>query len=258
MKKPFLMTGALLAVTAGVAEAQVSFQYHRESRRRSLTITYGYPGYGAGYGYSYGPGIVGRIGGGTFRFTSVHPWSVGPYAGYSVYPYGGGAFVGAPGYSYYSGYPSCAFTDYVPVHRPPQGAAARVQGPPADRGVEGGRRRFRLADYRGAVDEFRSAVVADPEDAVAKVYFALALAVTGDPRNADKALRSGVERAVPAKIDLNGLFRDQKERTRVLASLAGVSGEGALTAAYGHALAGDASRLRQLAGKDSVARRLLD
>jgi hypothetical protein len=53
------------------------------------------------------------------------------------------------------------------------------------------------------------------------------------------------------------LFRDDKERVRVIVMLAKVGSEGGLAAAYALSLAGEPVRLKQLAEKDPVARQLL-
>jgi tetratricopeptide (TPR) repeat protein len=128
----------------------------------------------------------------------------------------------------------------------------------SSRELEEGRRRFHAGDYRGAVDSFRSAVAAYPEDPAAQAWFAVGLVALGEGRNADKALRSAAAGGlVSGTLSLEGLFRDDKERVRVIVALAKVVGDGGLAAAYALALSGEPARLKQLAEKDPVARQLL-
>ncbi|HEV3025933.1 MAG TPA: hypothetical protein VG457_00085, partial [Planctomycetota bacterium] len=111
---------------------------------------------------------------------------------------------------------------------------------------------------RGAVDAFRQAVVAHTENPLAQAYFALGLVVIGDGKNADKALRLATERGSFGKIELRTMFKDVKERDRVLGVLGRISGDGLLTAAWAQSLAADTDRLKELAQKDPIAKTLLE
>jgi hypothetical protein len=58
-------------------------------------------------------------------------------------------------------------------------------------------------------------------------------------------------------VSLDGLFHDDKERVRLIVTLAKVGAEGSLTAAYALSLSGEPVKLKQLAEKDPAARLLL-
>lgn len=270
--KKCLLSGAFLVLMAVAAQAQVTFQYNRQTSNSSLTITYssGYY-YGYGGGSSFGPGLVGNFGGGTFAFGVRHvfPSDFG-YGGYA-YGYGfPGTYV--PG-SYYAGgglysygtppglYGGRGFVRRTPVSDYYPGPLRA--GPVTERGsefasareIEEGKRRFRAADYRGAVDEFRAAVTAHTENPLAQAYFGLALAVAGDHKNADKALRGAAEHVGTGKIDFKAMFRDDKERSRVQGALSKAP-DGSLGAAWALSLLGEPDRLKKLAEKDVAARNL--
>jgi len=246
-----------------LALAPLSAFAQSQSGTGSWNPGYGY-GYGTGTGYAYSPASGYSWYGGTrfCRGAVLYPaWGLGYGSGYGYslgYGYGG-----LPG-----GYPGYWGRDWL-YNRPY--ASASISGPwspsPAmDRspqlesalGIEEGSRHFRSGDYRGALDGFRSAVAAHPESPVAQAWFAVALISVGEGRNADKALRSAAEGGLASgALSLEGMFRDDKERVRLIVALAKVGTEGGLTAAYALALAGEPVRLKQLAEKDPVARRLL-
>jgi hypothetical protein len=181
------------------------------------------------------------------------------YAGF-----GGGSLYGGMGYygSYgsrggYFGRPG-ASTDAA-------GPLART-GPVADRmaeftsarEIEEGRARLKTGDYRGAVDQFRSAVASQTENPVAQAWFAVALAIAGDGKNADKALRAAAAAGFPLdRLGLADGFRDDKERAKVTSLIDRASGDGSLAAAFALSLAGEGAKLQKLAEKDPVARQLL-
>ena len=120
------------------------------------------------------------------------------------------------------------------------------------------RRRLKAGDYRGAVDDFRSAVAAHTDSPLAQAWFAVALSIAGDGKNADKALRAAAASDVPSeRISLADGFRDERERVRVIVALARVTGEGSLAAAFALDRIGEPARLKQLADKDPAARQLL-
>jgi len=200
--------------------------------------------YGSGYGYA------GQ--GGPFAYS---------YGGPAYYsdPYGGGYYYGGGGYRYRGAFsrPYAATEVAGPVNR---------TGPVADRlpefnsarEIEEGRRRLKSGDYKGAVDDFRSAVAAHTESPLAQAWFAVALVIAGDGRNADKALRAAAAAGLPSdKLSLADAFHDEKERVRVIVALARITGEGGLAAAYALDRLGEPVRLKQLAEKDPAARQLL-
>ncbi len=265
-----ILTGALLALMAVAAEAQVRVEYDKRSRNSSLRVTwdggyysgYGF-GYGSGFGYSSGfaPGFVGSFGGGTLAFGTRHYLPYGP--GWSRYgtgfawrwPQGSYSYYSGPVYPYY--YAPYTVMDYAPPRAIVAGGPAPNPALAVAREIEEGRGKFKAGDYRGAVDAFRAAVVADISSASSQAWFALGLAAAGDFRNADKALRAAAGGAPFGEIDLKDLFKDGRERDRVLGVLGRVSGDGALAAAWVRMLAGDPAPLRKLAEKDGDAKKLL-
>ena len=271
-----ILSSTLAILMAAVAHAQVVVV--DPPKERSFVVMgprWGYSGWG-GYGvggYSYG-GYGGYSYGGYGGY-GISGFSYGsPGYGYGYYQgpvgvdglgYGYGSLYGGPGY-YYRGYG--ARSGYF--SRP--GAAADAAGPLARTGpvadrmaeftsareIEEGRARLKAGDYRGAVDEFRSAVAAHTENPIAQAWFAVALAIVGDGRNADKALRAAEAGGFPVdRLALLDGFRDEKERAKVISSLDRASGDGALAAAFALSLAGEGAKLKKLAEKDPVARRLL-
>lgn len=145
----------------------------------------------------------------------------------------------------------------APVLSPPA-MAEHPAAPEADseRLILEGLRRLKAADYRGAVDVFRSAVVESEGNSRAIAYFALGLIITSDGKNADKALREAVRLGFSERVDFSSLFRDDKEASRIKGILSGVSGDGLLVAAWAEHLGGASDRLKRLAEKDPVARHL--
>lgn len=203
-----------------------------------------------GYGTGCRPGgIIGYPG-----FGTIWPG----YGGY--YGYGAG-YGGYPGYygteGAYGGAPFGTATAAGPM-QPAQPVVDRSPQSTASREIEEGRRRFRTGEYRSAVDSFRSAVVATTDNPVAQAWFAVGLIAAGDGKNADKALRSAAASGIPAgALSMDGMFRDDKERVRMIVALAKVGSEGGFAAAYLLSLAGEPVRLKQMAEKDPLARQLL-
>ena len=108
------------------------------------------------------------------------------------------------------------------------------------------------------MDSFRAGVAAHTENPLAQAWFAVALAIAGDGKNADKALRAAAAGGVAVdRLTLADGFRDEKERVRVIVALAKTSGEGTIASAFALSLTGEGVRLKQLAEKDAVARQLL-
>ena len=249
-----LLTLALPLFLAAAAQAQtVVVETPREKRwtythsgcRPGYTIwnwggTTGYGGFSYG-GYTYYQGPVG--------------YGLDPY-GYGLY--GGVGYYG--GYGYRGGYfsrPAASADAAGPLPRTGPVADRRAEFASA-REMDEGRARLRQGDYRGAVDQFRSAVASDTENPLAQAWFAVALAIAGDGKNADKALRSAAAAGIPIdRLTLADAFRDDKERSKVTASLARMSGEGALSAAFVLSLTGDPAKLKELAAKDPIARKLV-
>jgi tetratricopeptide (TPR) repeat protein len=272
MKKAFL-AGAFLGLMAIAAEAQVIIDYTRTTRKSSLHVTYSagsYSGFGYGgyYGGLYGGGYPGAFtyyaaGSGIpvngMPMTAPYPLYPPPgafYSGYGLYSYGtpGGLYGGG---AYRSPYGMPPVTESLPMPPRPGGVADRLHELASAKQIEIGRARFRAGDYKGALDDFRAAVVADTSSGRAQAHFAIALVVTGDLRNADKALRAAAEHAPFGKVEFADLFAGEKERARVTAALGKVSGDGALAAAYALLAMGDAERLKKLSEKDPAAKKLL-
>lgn len=214
--------------------------------------------YGGGGLYGYSSGFGGLFSGGAFPNPSPYGYT-GPYGGLGYF--GSGDW----GAGRYGGFGYRGTVDH-------RRAAAEVAGPstPADpmadrmpdyaaaREIEEGRRRLKAGDYHGAVDLFRAAVSAQTQSAVAQAWFAVGLSITGDGRNADKALKAAAGGGAHLdQLTLGDGFHDDRERAKVVGTLSRVSGEGSLAAAFTMFLAGDATKLKQLAGKDATARALL-
>jgi hypothetical protein len=265
------MTSTALAVLAFLALQQDPAQ---TPAPRRVAETYGGGGYtyggayGTNYGYNYGS--VPGYGYGTGYSAPYYNWGwgTGCRPGFIVgYPGWGSCWGGYYGGGYYGGYPG--YYGGEGYHQPsypaagvagPSPAPAPRQTPEAAslREIQEGQRRFRLGDYRGAVDSFRSAVVASPDSPLAQAWFAVALIAVGESRNADKALRAASAGGLaPGALSLDGLFRDDKERVRMIVALAKVTGEGSLAASYALSIAGEPVRLKQLAEKDPAAKALL-
>lgn len=145
----------------------------------------------------------------------------------------------------------------APGNRRYPSPVAVVDESKSSRQIEEGRKRVKAGDYRGALDAFRAAVIADTEDDLAQAYFALGLILIGDGRNSDKALRSAVQAGFSGPLEVKGLWKDERERTRVLEVLGRIVGEGELTAAWTLFLLGEPVFLKRLAAKDAIARKLL-
>ncbi|MBV8881794.1 MAG: hypothetical protein JO332_17685 [Planctomycetaceae bacterium] len=249
MKQVVLVVAALASVAAPLPAQEAS---EPSSRRQPA---------GNSTGYAWSPGSPGFGGPALYGWGGpCRPGFVAGYPGVGLF-WGGYCGRGAGGYGPWNGdgYFSRPFASATaagpvltspPLDRTPQGAASRE--------LEEGRRRFREGDYAGAVDAFRSAVVASTENPALQAWFAVSLIAVGDGRNADKALRSAAASGLSVgAVAPAGLFRDDKERVRMIVALAKVGSEGGLAAAYVLSLAGEPARLKQLAEKDATARRLL-
>jgi len=249
----------IVAITLALASlAQAQDRPEASPRRYGMTGTSGTATWGGGVGSGYGTGT-----GYAWSPASGYYWGSAcnrPYYPGWGYGYGygyGGFYGGSPGYwggDWLHGSPAAAASS----SGPPAPAPARSPEAASAREEEEGCRRFRAGDYRAAVDSFRSAVAAHPGRPAAQAWFAVGLVTLGEGRNADKALRSAVTDGLqPGALTLDGFFRDDKERVRVIVMLAKVGSEGGLAAAYALSLAGEPVRLKQLAEKDPVARQLL-
>jgi hypothetical protein len=274
--KTSILSVAFAVALAAAAQAQVTVEYERRSRNSHLTLTYSS---GLGYGYNYGGyGGYGGFGGyGGYGGWGSSYYGGGSYPGYfwsdgpSYYSYGGstyynGPVLGSPG-AYYAGYGNgyrggygrpYASTDVAgPVNRSGP-VADRIPEFAAAREIEEGKRRLKLGDYRGAVDQFRTAVTEQTDSPLSQGWFAVALAIAGEGRNADKALRAAASGGLTAdRILLADSFRDEKEKAKVAAALSKTGAEGGLAAGFVLDRMGDSSKLKQMAEKDPVARQLL-
>lgn len=266
-----MLAGALLAFMAAAAEAQVYLEYEKRKKDWSLRVTYSSPYYYGYGGYYYSPygyysspysyySPFGYGYGSTVSYGGLGGWSYG-YPGYSYgSPYAGGVY-----YNYwngplgptYRGYVRPAMIDTSPPPLRPRGVADRMHEFVASKELQEGKRRFRLGDYGGALGQFREAVASDTSSGLAQAHFALALAATGDYRNADKALRAAAGLGPLGTLPLKEFFRDDKEKTRFFAGLAKAGKDGALVAAWARFLIGEEEALRQLAPKDPAAKKLL-
>ena len=271
--KKFMLPAALVMGMAAAAHAQVVIDYSRQDRHSSLRVRYSS---GTGYGYGYG-GFYSGFGGGYYAYGAGYNSYYGPggytygfYPGYfstngpSLYGYGGSPSTYMGGYGGVGYYrpgtlsrPSASTDAAGPLTRPAP-VSDRVVELTVAREFEEGRRRLKTGDYRSAVDQFRASVAAHPENATAQAWFAVALAISGDGRNGDKALKAAVADGLDVeKMSLADAFHDDKERAKVIAALSRTGAEGALSAAFALALAGEPAKLKQLAEKDPVARKLL-
>ena len=210
--KKVLLAGTFLAFMAVAAEAQIIIDYQRRTRNSTLTITYnsGFYGYFGYYGAYGGYGGFGD----SFAYSSAG-FGDSFYSGYGLYSYGTppGLYGGRP---YRSPYSMPPVADYTPMAPRGPGVSDRMNEYASSKEIEVGRIRFKMGDYKGAVDDFRSAVVADTSSAAAQAYFAVALAVMGDYKNADKALRAAADRAPFGKVDFSNLFVNEKELASVV------------------------------------------
>jgi hypothetical protein len=256
--KKIALSGILTLGLALAAHAQVVVSGPSVTQSYSRQSTYtgtGLPGHGWGYGTRYQDYYgCSRWGypywgyGGGYYSTAVAPgvaagmWHPGgPYVtgvdyGPGIEPYGGG----------YGPLP------YRPVVARAERVAERSPENVAAVAVEAGRRRIRAGDYRGAVAATREAIVADGDVATHEAWFAVALALAGETRPADKALRAGLKHGFKGTLDLQ--MRDAKEAARVGALLAQAGGE---AAAYALSLLGQPQALQALAAKDPALKPLL-
>ncbi|HEX7901355.1 MAG TPA: hypothetical protein VF950_26590, partial [Planctomycetota bacterium] len=165
--------------------------------------------------------------------------------------WGAGYGYGYPGYTYYSG-PVRPIMDYYPgvprSERVPERSAENVTAVL----IEQARKRLRIGDYRGAVDDIRGAVVADTAGGTSEAWFAIALALAGDGRNGDKALRSALGHGFKGRLELK--LRDKKEEARMTAALLKAEGE---ATAYALSLLDQPEKLAKLSEKDAALKTLL-
>lgn len=247
MKKPVISLALGLLLSAAAHAQVVVVDQGRETGRRWGAGAWGY---GSGYG----------------GFTTCYPGARYAYFQGPVLlgGYGYGGLYGGMGY--YGGYGYRGGTWSRPTASADAAGPVSRTGPVSDRlaefasvrEMEEGRGRLKTGDYRGAVDQFRAAVAARTESPLAQAWFAVALAIAGDGKNADKALRAAVAAGFPVdRMSLDNAFRDDKERAKVIDALTKTTGHGSLAAAFALSLAGEGAKLRQLAEKDPVARKLL-
>ncbi len=257
--RSFVAACLIFGAAAGVADAQVGFRYRRQGKNYVLDIWYG-GGYGYGYGYGYSPGFAYAHGNSSYSFgTNFHGGNAWRSAGYDAYygtPYGHGY---GPRYGTRSEYADYAASN---VYRrgAQQGSPEHVRRLTVDKHLELGMRKWKVADYPGALASFKEAVGVDTSGGLAQVWMALALVATGDPRNADKAAESGLAALVVVQelrtVDLKSQFRDAKEQAKFSAAL---ERSGPLAAALACAVLGDATRAKEkAAAAGSAGQRLMD
>ncbi len=229
--KRALISMAILLASAAAAQAQVVITYTNENKNSKLTFTYssgyysgyggyGYGGYGGGYGGGYSPGFIYNSGGRTFtfgtNFLGDNWW--GYPAGYGRYGttyYGNGGY-GYGGSSYGARYRVPTYIDY----QRPVGASREVGQMNVEKTGDAGLMKFKAGDYAGALAAFRKLVVHDFSSAGSKLWMALALAGTGDYKNAEKALRSAsATNDQLNSVDLKAMMKDAKEQARFAAAV---------------------------------------
>lgn len=242
--KHSILAAALLLAGAHAAQAQVTITYTKETGNSKLTISwsggsyYGYGGYGGYYGGGYGgyyggysPGFVYTGKHGTFTFGTN--FLSQPIFGGGYYPYGYGMYgttVMGYGTGHYHGYGIPTYIDYQRVAYRPVGAAREVAQLNVEKTYDAGIAKFKAGDYAGALAAFKQIVINDFSNPVPKIWMALALAGSGDFKNAEKALRSAsASNEQLGSIDLKASMKDAKEQARYAAA---VEKAGGLMAGY--------------------------
>jgi hypothetical protein len=271
MSKHVLAAAAIVFATASVADAQIGFSYERTGDNYRLRIGgywgggysgYGYGGYGYGGGYygGYSPGFTWSNGNSSFAFGtnflgSNYGWPGTGYGYGSTVVYGDGFGYSSgwvlPRRAYY-GYPGGSYADYVAMSYTSARRAAMhgvpeyVQRLTLSKHLETGVKKFQFADYAGALASFKEAVGTDTSAGLAQVYMGIALVATGDFKNAEKALSSGIPAAPEfGSVDLKAMFKDAKEQAKFVAAL---DKAGPMSGALGYGLLGDKAKARARAG----------
>jgi hypothetical protein len=226
------ITTALLAILAcgTAAEAQVVIGGRYRNGPGGFSGSHG--GWGTGYGYGYG------LVGGTWSSDGLSADS----------PYGFYAFA-RPRRLWM---PVSSWVPAPPLTPAPP-PSADLAALSMDRDLESGRRLIRLGDYRSALASFRELVGRHPRDGDALAHFAFALALVGEGRNADKALRAAATMPGPLRIPAGDLVKDAREKLRLTGVFEKRSGEGGLSAAWILSRWGDSARLKALSAKDPDA-----
>ncbi len=247
------LPGLVLALLSAVpADAQVVVRYHRAGKNYTLDLRARFGGdCGYGYGYGYGNGW------GTPYVPTTYPGT--PYV-YSPGWYGSrypavpvvrtwGGYVGRPVY----GYRIEPWIYDPPIVAPVPAAlsdGARAAG--TDSLLADGRAAWRAGDPARALAIFKEAVGGNLKHGAAQVHMGLALLAAGDGRNADKAVRSGLELISDRElleIDLKSCFKDPKAGARYAAALETVGpGRGSFAAGLARLLLGDKARAAALLG----------
>ena len=226
------LTLAIWIASETMVGAQVYVEYRSSTANRSLRIT---------YSSGWACGVV--------------PWGWGNSL-YRLSNYG--TLPRVPYYPYYVGHR--IVTDYAPVYLVSPVSAERANRLRMHEDVEEGIRRFRAADYRGAVDAFRKAFLVSTDEGLLQLWLGLALAGSGDFRNAEKAIRGAFETLNPAEglgIDLPASFRDPSEESRFLGMLAKNPWLAGVTA-FLMGRKDEARRELEKLPQDAVTRKLLD
>lgn len=255
--KTFALAATLVLFMALAAEAQISITYTRQTSNSRLTVnfsggsfhSYGYGGYGgfSSSGISYGGAGYG-VSSGVYGYGGYYRSAVAPGVAAGMYhPYGAGYSYGYPGYGYYSG-PVRPIMDYSPAVPRPERAPENVSNVLLDQA----RKRLKFGDYKGAVDDIRNAVVSDPAGGTSEAWFAVALAIAGEARVADKALKAALSHGFKGRLELQ--LRDKREEARISTALGKLDGA---AAAYALSLLGQPEKLDALAAKEPALKALL-
>ena len=236
-----------------VASAQVYIKYEKKTKKSNLVITYNSGGFYYPYGYIPGYPI--------YPYPRVY-YGYPLYYGYPYWSYYDGLNVG--GYlggrlgAYYPDYP-LAVTTADRGDTSPARTVSTVTKFSADSILEDGIRSFKIAYYKGAETSFRNAIAKYPFSAEARLLFGLTLFAEGEYHLADKAIRSGLEKAAGSKIITDGL-RSLLSKGELAGRLSPNSKDGHLTAGYIYITVGEYEKakmhLQSIGQDDSSAKRL--
>jgi hypothetical protein len=191
-------------------------------------------GVGSNWGTAYGYGLAG----GTWYGDGL----------LSDSPYGFYVFARA----YRQRMPVSSWVPAPPLTAAPE-PSAELAALSMDRDLEPGRRLLRAGEYRAALASFRELVGRHPKDGDALAHFAFALALVGEGKHADKALRAAATTRGPSRIPVGDLVKDARERLRLTGVFGKRTGDGELSAAWILGRWGDPTRLKALSAKDPDA-----
>lgn len=197
MKKSMLTAALALGILLAAesfASAQVVVEYKRRTGTSTLLLRYD-GGYYYGCGYWWNPS----------------PYYYVPYT-YGAVPYYGAVPLYRPIAAYHDAYYAARPVYYPsPTVTTTPVSPERVRKLRMHKDVEEGIKRFKAGYYRGALDAFRSAFLADTDSPMLQLYLGLALVGAGDLRNAEKAFRGAFESLKPEEalaVELPKLLKD--------------------------------------------------